>query len=328
MNRRHLLQFASMTVASVGLPRARARVAGAVDETWHDAARQRDVPLRWRWPEGGEPCALIVHSHGLGGSRDGGDVWGEAWQAAGFAVVHVQHPGSDTEALRAGLRALRSAASAEQLLARVADMRFVLDEVERRQREGRGPWSRVRLDALGASGHSFGAQTVQALAGKRFAVRAPDLTDSRYRAFIAFSPSPGRGDPQTLQQQFGAIARPILLVTGTLDGDPLPGLGGGETSADKRAAVYDGVPSGKRALLLLDGADHMTFSGNAAQRLTARRGPLKREPIAAEHENEHHALVARVTTLWWRARLLGDAAALAALRTPEGMGAGDRWRMD
>jgi hypothetical protein len=38
--------------------------------------------------------------------------------------------------------------------------------------------------------------------------------------------------------------------------------------------------------------------------------------------------VAAITTLWWRANLLGDAQAGGALRTPVGLGEGDRWRAD
>lgn len=297
------------------------------DETWRDAARSRELPVRLRWPEGSGPCALVLHSHGLGGNREGGDPWGRAWRRAGFAVLHVQHPGSDTETLRRGLRALRGAASAEQLIARAADMRFVLDELERRGRAGGSPWSRVRLDAIGASGHSFGAQTVLAVAGKRFPVRAaPDFVEPRFRAFVAFSPALGREDRQTPAEQFGAIERPMLLLTGSLDGDPLNRAFEGED----RARVFDGLPAGRgtRALLWLDGADHMTFGGNAARPLAARRGPLKREAVAAEREPAHHALIAQTTTLWWRARLLGDAAAAAALRTPQGLAPGDRWRSD
>jgi len=140
-----------------------------VDEASTDPARDRSLPLRLRWPPGEGPCGLIVHSHGLGGSREGGDVLGRAWQQAGFAVLHLQHPGSDTEVFRRGLPALHAAASAEQLLARVRDMQFAVDEITRRVASRAAGWSRVRLDALGASGHSFGAATVQALAAQRFA---------------------------------------------------------------------------------------------------------------------------------------------------------------
>lgn len=280
------------------------------------------MPVRLRWPDGDAPCALIVHSHGLGGSRDGADVWGEAWRQAGFAVLNVQHPGSDTAVLRRGMAAMRKAASAEQLRARVADMQFALDEIARRVQAHEPGWSRVRVDALGASGHSFGAVTVQALAGQRFAVAADGIAEPRFKAFIAFSPSPGQGMP--VADGFGQVARPFLGITGTHDNDPL----GRGLSSERRASVYDGLPAGQRALLWLDGADHMTFAGNAEQRLRARVGPLRREPGAAEREPQHHRLVAAITTLWWRAKLLRDAQAGAALRAPAGLGEADRWRAD
>ena len=168
MDRRRCL--AIPLIAALPLLAASAARAAVADERWSDSARARSLPLRIRWPDGNAACALVLHSHGLCGSRDGGDAWGRAWREAGFAVVHVQHPGSDSEVLRGGLLALRAAASADPLIARVADMRFVLGEILRRAGTGDGPWLRVRADAIGASGHSFGAQTVQALAGKRYRV--------------------------------------------------------------------------------------------------------------------------------------------------------------
>ena len=320
MKRRRLLKLAA-ALGAAGVA-CRGAQAAEHDDSWRDGRRERDVPVRLRWPAGDGPCALIVHSHGLGGSRDGADRWGRAWQEAGFAVLNLQHAGSDTEVLRAGMRALRAAASAEQLRARVGDMQFALDEVTRRVQQGQPAWSRVRLDAIGASGHSFGAVTVQAVAGQRFQVPARGIVESRFKAFIAFSPSPGQGLPASAA--FAGVTRPFLAVTGTLDSDA---LGRGLTGAD-RAAVYDALPSGQRALLWLEGADHMTFAGNAAQPLRARFGPLKREAVAAQREASHHELIATITTLWWRARLLADAGAAAALRMPSGLAEGDRWRQD
>ncbi len=293
--------------------------AAVVDESWRDERRDRSLPLRMRWPEGDAPCALIVHSHGLGGSRSGGDVWGEAWRRAGLAVVHVQHPGSDTQVLRAGMAAMRHAASAEQLRERVADVQFLIDEVARRSRAAEPGWARVRLDALGVSGHSFGAHTVQALAGQRYPMAAAHAADPRCKAFIAFSPSPGQ-----VADAFAGVTRPFLAITGSHDDDPLRKAVTGED----RARVYDSLPPGRRALLWLAGADHMSFGGNGEQRLRARFGPLRREPSAADNETQHHALVSAITTLWWRAHLLGDVAAIEALRAPTGLGAGDRWRQD
>jgi hypothetical protein len=99
-------------------------------------------------------------------------------------------------------------------------------------------------------------------------------------------------------------------------------------SGEDRARVYDGLPPGQRALLWLDGADHLTFGGNGERRLRARFGPLKRSPGAADSEPRHHDIVAAITTLWWRAHLLGDASVMSALRSPQGLEAGDRWRLD
>jgi predicted dienelactone hydrolase len=312
----HRRNFLLATAAGAVLP---ARADTTQDLAWTDAARARSVPLRVRWPEGSAPCALVLHSHGLGGSREGGDAWGRAWREAGFAVIHVQHPGSDTDAVRGGRRALLQAFSVQQLLARVADMRFVLDEVERRARAGESGYARVRLDAVGASGHSFGAHTVQALAGQRFPA-GPSLIEPRFQAFVAFSPSPGR-EQLGNGGAFDRISRPFLCVTGSLDADPA----GDQKIGDYRAAVYDSLPPGKRALLWLDGADHMTFSGNADRRLATRFGPLRRERVAVRQEDADHALVSQVTSAWWREHLLGD---VPARRAPTLLRSGDRWRRD
>ena len=93
-NRR--ITIASLLCTAVpSLPlQAQETAAAVVDETWVDAARQREVPVKLRWPDasvhpGQRP--LVLFSHGLGGTRQGGLVWGEAWATAGFVVLHLQH---------------------------------------------------------------------------------------------------------------------------------------------------------------------------------------------------------------------------------------------
>ncbi len=289
--------------------------AQVVDEAWTDEARARTLPLRIRWPDGVGPWPLLLFSHGLGGSREGGEVWGEAWREAGFVVVHLQHPGSDAAVWTAGPAALRAAASAEQLIARADDVRFVLDEVSRRHRGGDGRWAGVPLDAIGMSGHSFGAHTVCLVAGKRYPVDTAAWVDARPRAFIAFSPTPTPGR-LTPAEQFGGVTRPFLVLTGSLDGDPFGRYRGGAT----RWQVFEALPAGAKAGLWLDGADHFTFAGQRG--LPRRLGGLgEREAEAVAREPAHHALLARLSTQWWRSRLLGDAAALQ----PPALGAADRW---
>lgn len=312
---------------AAALPLRAAAQPAPIDETW--PGRGAGLPVRVRWPAGEAPCGLVIHSHGLGGNRAGGAVWGEAWQEAGFAVLHLQHPGSDTDTLReGGLGGLRRAAGLEQYLQRVRDAHGVLDEIERRHAGG-GAWGRVRLDALGFSGHSFGARLTQVLAGER-PPHAPrrlqeGLPDARPRAFIAFSPGFGERDgldDATLQRRFGAIERPFLCITGTQDGAMLVG----DATQATRRAVYRGLPAGRKAELVLAGADHMTFGGGSG--VPERPGGvrlLRREPGAAELEAGQQRVVAALTADWWRWRLLGDAAAQERLRQPAGLGSDDRW---
>jgi predicted dienelactone hydrolase len=313
----HLRRRDTLALCALSAFTGRAAAAPDVqDDTWRDSARSRDIPVRLRWPTSPGPWPLLLYSHGLGGNRDGGDVWGQAWCEAGFVVLHVQHPGSDTEVLRSGgVSALRAAGNAQQLLARVADMRFVLDEATRRQSDGERAWRSVRLDAVGMAGHSFGAVTTLALAGQRYPVPG-DLSDRRLQAFLALSPTSARSR-LSLQEQFGRITRPFMAITGSLDGDPF----GAYDTGEPRAQVYEGLPPGQRALLWLDGADHMTFGGNREQRIRGR-GPFQRAAVAQQREDAHHALVASLSTLWWRWRLLADTAAQDLLRqAPDGV----RW---
>ncbi len=319
--------------AGLGLWTQAARSASTlVDEVWHDPARQRDVPALLRVPATPGPWPVLLYSHGLGGSRHGGDAWGQAWVDAGFLVIHLQHAGSDSAAIRTGLRA---AANVEQLVARVHDVRFAVDEVARRHGAAKAPaqsasasaaaaspglvpWANVLPASIGLAGHSFGAQTAQSVAGQRYAVPA-DFIEPRLQAFIALSPSSHRAGLSP-QQQFGAITRPFFGITGSLDGDPF----GSYSTGDSRALLYEGLPPGQRAQLWLDGADHMSFAGNAQRRINGA-GPFRRADVANEREPAHHAVVARLTTLWWRAQLMGDEVARAALVRPTGLGERDRW---
>jgi len=301
------------------------------DMNWADPARGgRVLPLRLRWPAGDGPCALVIHSHGLGGNRAGAAVWGEAWQAAGLAVMHLQHPGSDTDALRfGGLSALHRAAGLEQYVQRVTDAHFVLDEIERRRLAG-GLWRRVRPDAIGFSGHSFGARLTQALAGEQppAASRgaAARLADPRPKAFIAFSPGFNERDgldDAAVGRRFGAIARPFLCVTGSQDDAMIVG----DATRLARRAVYRGLPPGRKAELVLEGADHMSFGGGSGVPGRAGAALLRRVPGAAALEPRHQRIVAALSTDWWRWHLLADAAAAQRLKLPAGLATDDVWTM-
>lgn len=292
------------------------------DETWRDAARSRDMPVRIRWPVAAGragPMPVVMYSHGLGGSREGGAVWGAAWAAAGFAVLHLQHPGSDLAAVRAAIgsgNGLRSTMAPSQLVARIGDVSFALDEIERRHHAGLARWPQVRPRAVGMAGHSFGAHTTLAMAGQRF-LNGQSVSEPRLAAFIALSPSvPAAGDAR---QAYAGMQRPLLCLTGTRDDDV---VGNGATP-EQRRAVFAALPPGNNAQLVLQDADHATFGGQHGLPLRMMR---PRAPQAESRQPEHHALVAAITTDWWRATLQADAAARARLLSPPGLSPGDAWQ--
>ncbi len=329
-SRRFLLNSTlSSTVLSVlpmSSPQAQSKPSTetTVDETWIDASRAREIPVKLRWPDenlypGVRP--VVLFSHGLGGTREGGAVWGQAWAAAGFVVVHLQHAGSDLAAVRrvassfTDKSALRSVASAAQILARLQDVGFALDEVARRHGAARGRWATVRPTQVGMSGHSMGATTTLGMAGQRYP-GFEGVAERRLASFVTLSPSlPAGGDAR---QAFERINRPLLSITGTHDGDM---VGNGATP-ERRIAVFGALPSGDKAHLVLKDADHMTFGGQ-----TGRPAEIvPREPIARDLQTAQHALVAAITTDWWRATLMGDASARNRLVAPAGLGSSDLWQ--
>jgi dienelactone hydrolase len=295
-----------------------------VDEHWTDAARQRSLPVRVRWPAapgapvppGGWP--VLLYSPGLGGTRAAGEVWGRAWAAAGLVVVHLQHPGSDLDAVRRVARdfsdqaGLRQATGPAQLLARLQDVVFVLDELARRHAARSGAWATVRPHQAGLAGHSFGAHTTLGMAGQRYPAH-PGFDEPRLAAFIALSPTlPVRGDPV---QVFDRITRPLLSITGTRD-DDVVGVG---ATPERRIGVFNALPPGHKAHLVLQDADHMSFAGQ-----TGRAAEIvPRADTTRQLQPRHHALVAAISSDWWRAQLCDDAAARARLAQPAGLSPGD-----
>ncbi|GAB3250629.1 alpha/beta hydrolase family protein [Chitinimonas naiadis] len=296
-----LLVCLSLPVSAGEYP---AGTAGKVDitlDSWHDPARDRDIPVKIYRPEGPGPFPVVLFSHGLGGSREGGRLWGAYWAAHGLLAIHMQHPGSDKAVWEnvAGSRlaALKGAANARQLKARTEDVRFVLDELTRRQVRGDALASAADLRHIGMSGHSFGAVTTQAVAGEHFPLIGTRLSEPRITAFWAFSPS-ARRDPT---ESFGDIQRPFFSATGTEDADQ---LGTGLVPTD-RQKPYGGMPAGDKYLLVLEGRNHMFFSG---------------DHLAATDtvEARQQALLMQASLAFWRMTLLGDKPSRAWLNDMAG----------
>ena len=143
-----------------------------VDLSVHDAARNRDLPIRVYLPANAAPQPVVLFSHGLGGNREGSRFLGEHWAARGYVAVFLQHPGSDDlvwkgQPVKDVMPDMNRAASLQNFLLRVQDVPAVLNQLEIWNAERNHPLAgRMNLKKIGMSGHSFGAVTTEAVSGE------------------------------------------------------------------------------------------------------------------------------------------------------------------
>src|ERR1700722_11080143 len=105
-----------------------------VDLTVHDAARNRDIPIRVYLPASTMPAPVVIFSHGLGGNREGSAFLGQHWAERGYVAVFLQHPGSDDSVWKGksmldGMADMDKAVSVQNFMLRVKDVPMVLDQL-------------------------------------------------------------------------------------------------------------------------------------------------------------------------------------------------------
>ena len=245
-----------------------------LDLDWHDNARDRLVPVRLYWPDAaasGAPVPLIVFSHGIGGSRAGYSHLGRYWAEQGYASLHVQHVGSDHQLWRGNLFTLpgrlQQATQESEAIARVADLRYALDQLLASERGAHIDTARIV-----AAGHSYGAMTAMLAAGARVerGGQALALRDARITAAILMSAPPFYGEAD-----FGPILRevgiPTLHLTTTEDVIRVPGY---HSPPADRLRVFEATGSSLKVLAVFQGGSHSVFmdrrgSGDAAQQIRA-----------------------------------------------------------
>ena len=288
-------QFALATDTNSAAPAATPTNAVEIFRAnWHDAKRNRDVPVKIYFPKGAGAFPVILFSHGLGGSREGYEYLGRYWASHGYVSVHLQHLGSDSAVwqdssltnLMSNMR--RAAANPKNVEDRPADVSFAIDELEKLNREDTGFKNRFDLSRIGVAGHSFGAFTTLAIAGELFILpggREISFADPRVKAAIAMSaPTPVRKD--TLDRAFSKIKIPVFHMTGTEDNSPI-----GNTRPEERREPFDHTRGADQFLLTFTGGDHIVFSGRSA----------------VPKEEQFKKLICESSTAFWNAYLKGDA---------------------
>jgi predicted dienelactone hydrolase len=267
-----------------------------IDGVWIDAARaDRRIPWRAYLPLGvKEPAPAALYSHGGGGTRASGAQYGQHIASHGIASIHLEHAGSDRDAFRANPQQISAAARDPKIGApRFLDVGFAYRQLQ----EADGPLrGRIEPARCGIYGHSFGAITTQIVAGQYVTGFDQSLAIPDLKGAIALSPSPpraGYGDEQTA---FRSMLMPMFSFTGTEDDAP-----NGDFQAPARRVPFDRTTSVEQVLVILKGANHFTFGGDANPQLGGRS-------YAYPGLDRHHAVIRAGILAFWKATLNRDAA--------------------
>lgn len=224
--------------------------------------------------------------------------------AHGYIAITIWHTGADAfvmdgapadkEALRRFM--LETNHDWDRAHDRFLDLSFMMDVLATWQ-EGEGPLAGyIDLERIGVSGYSFGARTALGVLGEKVGAQARSYKDARIKAGIAYSPTPVWAQAD-LAETFADIDTPILHLSGTADRiwtEPI--------LPEDRTAAYHAITAADQSLLVLNGADHVTFAGSRP------RGDYHRH-----NEARHHQLIRAASLAFWDGYLRDDGAAKAWL---------------
>jgi dienelactone hydrolase len=206
---------------------------------WTDASRDRVIGAQWHAPSASAAQALLIVLPGLAQGNSSPPALIEALVGSGFAVVTIGHAGNDAavwrspEARRADFtEAARRMYGASDVTERGADVRFVLDALEKQP----PPWLAAgALRRVGVVGIGLGAQTAQWLLGEPMARTQVATSEPRLVAAALLGPYVGFEGP-SMHQRYEAIVTPLLVAYGLTETDP---YGLGMTSQQRRAMVLE-----------------------------------------------------------------------------------------
>ena len=190
------------------------------------------------------PAPVIVISHGVGSDRTSFIYLAQQLASYGFVVAVPEHPGSNAQQLQNLLagRTLQAIAP-DEFINRPLDVKFLLDELERRSQSDKTFQGKMNLQQVGVIGQSFGGYTALALAGAildfdqlqkncqnlnsswnlslllqcdvlKLSGAPTNLRDERIKAAIAINPLTSSLFGQTGIRQ---IKIPVAIVTGSAD---------------------------------------------------------------------------------------------------------------
>ncbi|HYM34409.1 MAG TPA: hypothetical protein VET48_03380 [Steroidobacteraceae bacterium] len=275
--------------------------------TFIDGARNRKIPYKVYFPKHlDNEYPVVIVSHGLGGSREGNEQLGKHLASHGFVAIHIQHAGSD-ETLLTGLRdrgaaqlvLARSLLQPANAVNRFLDASFVVAQLRQLNSGDKHLKGHLNLQALGMAGHSYGAVSTLVAAGERMGLQYQSFKIPTLKAGLMLSPSPPR-EGLNATRVYQDVSIPLFHMTGTEDENLVESR---NVHPDDRVKPYRMLNIPKQYLLVLDEADHMTFSGR-------RIGTREEHP----RDKQHLAAVLNGALAFFKAYLQNDKEAEAWLQ--------------
>ena len=288
------------------------------DVTLHDSSRKREIPVHVTYPEGDGRFAVIVFSHGAGGSARTYEALLRFWASHAMVVLSPSHgdaaggtardPASDSARERAG----DAATDVRGWENRVRDLSFVAAATA--AVEAAVPALQGRLDEsrIGVAGQSYGAFAAMLIAGATVDVskkeKGRSFADPIPKAFLLLSP-PGRGQQGLTESSWAAVDRPLMVVTGTRD----PGVK--NQDASWRLDAYQLSPPGGKFAVFIEGASHLSLTGLSAEPGGPSPKTAGKKANSTDQEIAIFKDVKIATLAFWEAYLKQDAAAMAFLQS-------------
>ncbi len=270
---------------------------------WNDAQRNREVPVKIYHPTASRGALpAVVLSHGVGGNRDSAEYLGRYWARHGYISVHIQHRGPDPHVKPDGLPGAPVRDAAHRLVLvidRIRDARFVLDQLERINRDDKTFKGSIDLERIGMAGHSLGAFTTLAVTGAAVPLpqgREESFVDHRIKAALVMNTPVSMRQKPVLSRMLSRVKIPCMHVAGTADRGP-----GGETTPEDRRLMFDNISGVDQYLITFKDSDHTVLAGRPGKS-EQDAGPL-----------EIHDLICISSTAFWDAYLKADVKAGAWL---------------
>lgn len=239
--------------------------------SFEDKLRHKTIEMRLVYPTAPGTYPVIIFSHGAGGSKDAYTQLTEYLAARGYICIQPTHDDSigklKLKKRNAGFGdALATTNDQRYWISRARDIEATLDGLDMIATNLPSGVT-MNKEAIGMGGHSFGAFTTLILAGAPVNIPVnlspgygglTDFGDKRIKAFLVLS---GQGTGKVglcfpSKESYGAIKAPMLVMTGSRD----KGQRGQPPSWRMEPFTYAG--GGNKHLLFIEGANHLTFTGN------------------------------------------------------------------